>query len=398
MFREIFVLKKTCNFRGLGPIPLSGDFKSIVGYLPATELPTYFSVFALPDVLSSFLHALKNRTNQERIERICDDIKLALCDEEEVPHLALTFAIGDLPKVKINKSSGLASIEYTFSNTLIVDGALTLFSILLLLGYENPFSESKTTKGRVLKDSKTRQKLSNFQIQVTVVFNDKARVTESQLVKFFNNYIEQNRHLHTSSIDKIDGESPLPAFVRSLARDLKFNDYGGMSLTSRSLNKSEQYITTEDIMIRVILGAVGGASVQDKTRIKENGQLPDGTVLDSKYLENIEPYLQQFFITWIDCVKGQLLRDRDGYLYSSQVWQAIGLVMHYLFQHEKTISEFEKAAKKIGQLDYSRSATHWSNCQAMRLDATGRFYINATNGGRRLKVGVANYFIKLIEN
>lgn len=49
-------------------------------------------------------------------------------------------------------------------------------------------------------------------------------------------------------------------------------------------------------------------------------------------------------------------------------------MIHKLFLNEEPINEFAKAGAFLGQLDYSKSAKHWGDCDALELDASGKLY------------------------
>ncbi|GAJ71002.1 hypothetical protein JCM18904_1738 [Vibrio sp. JCM 18904] len=81
-----------------------------------------------------------------------------------------------------------------------------------------------------------------------------------------------------------------------------------------------------------------------------------------------------------------------------QVWQALGIVAHYLSNNAAlTESELFSAGQVLGQLDYDKSASHWGgNCAAFKKDSSGRFWINATGGGRTFRDKISEYFIDVL--
>ncbi|TNZ36414.1 hypothetical protein CGK50_23135, partial [Vibrio parahaemolyticus] len=62
------------------------------------------------------------------------------------------------------------------------------------------------------------------------------------------------------------------------------------------------------------------------------------------------------------------------------------------------INEFAKAGAFLGQLDYSKSAKHWGDCDALELDASGKLYKNATGGGRAIRIAMAHYLFNVYQN
>jgi hypothetical protein len=56
----------------------------------------------------------------------------------------------------------------------------------------------------------------------------------------------------------------------------------------------------------------------------------------------------------------------------------------------------EVAGTILGELDYSKNATHWGDCAVMELDAKGRIYKNASSSTRQFRVGLTEYFLEVI--
>ncbi len=95
-------------------------------------------------------------------------------------------------------------------------------------------------------------------------------------------------------------------------------------------------------------------------------------------------------------MKKQFDNDRDGLHYSPSVWLALGLVIHEIISTGGCEDEVKAAAEKLSDLDFSNKAIHWAESGAMELDVTGTYYKNSVGGGRRLRVGLFKYFMKLI--
>lgn len=371
-----------------------GKAKTLTSLVPAIELQDYFSVFEAPTELESALSDITNRINEKRISAICEQIRHGLKGDVPEPHLQLTFALMGKGNIKTTHSGKLAQLCYQQKNTLVVDGILVLYAILLLLGFEEPFVTKKLTKERILQDSAIRQKLCTLQVLVAVVLDDTSGLSSEDLVYLFKQYNTRETNLHSALFERVDTETPIVSFVRQLADELGINSMGGMKTSSNRINKDEGYLTTEATMIRLVLGVVGGAYIQNRNSIPS--KLSNGTQINAQQLNKTKPYIVSFMKTWLKNLKSQFSTDRNGYHNSTQIWQVLGLVLNDLIERGYTTKELALAAKHLAELDYSRNAPHWTNCDAMELDVSGKQYKNATNGGRTFREKLAEYFIDLV--
>jgi hypothetical protein len=180
--------------------------------------------------------------------------------------------------------------------------------------------------------------------------------------------------------------------VTDIARAINIEKFGGMSISSR-LTKNDSYVTTQTSMAGLVLAAIGGRSARLTTPLPQ--KLPNKKMITEDLINETKQLIIDFLKVWLSTLGTQFEKNPDGFHYSSQVWQALGLVIHHL--HEVDVADsVSESAKVLAHLDYDKAAKHWSNCSALKLDATGKYYINATGGGRSLRDGIAKYFISLL--
>ncbi len=370
--------------------------QSLVTHLMAIELPSYFDLASTPYVseMEATFKAIHNRTNASRISRICDIIAQGVLGKDKIPVLSLTFVVGGVPSAE-KKSNGLIKLSYYPNNTLVVDGVLSLFAILTLLGFEHPFEKKKnSSKGFIVDHSELRQLLSKLPIQLTLLFNSAKGINRRDMISYYDLYSKKNEQLHAPLPGTLFTEEPIKQYVKEIANAISLDKYGGM-VSSVRLTKSDLAITTESTMIRVLLGAIAGASAQDKNRINDfnSGKAP----FDEETKANSKNLVILFFTEWLSCMKKQFDNDRDGLHYSPSVWLALGLVIHEIISTSGCEDEVKAAAQKLSSLDYSNKAIHWAESGVMELDVTGTYYKNSVDGGRRFRVGLFKYFMRLID-
>ncbi|WP_318510086.1 hypothetical protein [Photobacterium leiognathi] len=169
-----------------------------------------------------------------------------------------------------------------------------------------------------------------------------------------------------------------------------------MSFDSKHVKVSGHLITTQYILFKLIIGAVAGIGTQEYSKLTKDVTLADGSkvssILSDGYLDKISIFLK----AWLKPLKVQFANNRSGYHLSPQVWQALGLTIHQLLNNEVSITALKNAGKTLGELNYSKSASHWGRCDVMELDSKGRAYKNASNSTRQFRSGLSTYFLEVI--
>ncbi|PMM12474.1 hypothetical protein BCT61_05480 [Vibrio breoganii] len=363
----------------------------------AIELPGYFSLFSSDARIEALLKSLHSKTNLQRITDISDQIASAIDRKNHAPLLALTYVIGGKPTIT-NKTNGLVKLNYNSHNTLIVDGVLELVAIAKILGLNHPFEPTrKLTKQDVVSNSEIRQLLGQTFVQVTLIFNSELGLNSDDLLRYYGNYNNRESHLRSPILTSLLDNSPINDYVKELVGLANIDKFGGVARSALRLTKSDQGIVAEATLIKLVLGAIGGATPQNGNKI-EDFNTHKGA-FDKEAIQEAQPHIAAFIDTWLTGIREQLKNDRDGFHYSPSVWLALGLIIHHIL-HSKGVdidSELQKAALKLSQINYSKSASHWANCEVMMLDAKGQEYKNASGGGRPFRAGLAKYLYRLTQ-
>lgn len=371
--------------------------KSLLCFIPATEIQHYFSAFEeLPEELDSVFSELLNSTNQKRIKKLEQEITHSFYSDQLAPPLSITIAVGnaDLPASGLKGS--LYSLNYYRKKAFLVDGILTYCAIMNLLGYKLQYPYFVTNPNQEKVDGRIVKIITEQQLVVNIIFNGDGDgdLDQRDILSLCKNFNQRSLQLHSVSLSRIASESLVKDFIHQLAKELRLDKMGGMSTKATRVTKSDPFITTESTMLHMVVAAVAGNRLRMSTKVMN--QLSDGSLIDQQRLDNIKPAITTFFSAWLLSCQHQLKYNRDGFHYSTQVWQALGLVIHHLINNQYTLEELERAGHLLGLLDYSRDAEHWQHCPAMKLDMRGSQYKNATSGGRTFREGVARYFIELV--
>lgn len=392
---RVAVLSSTVKIEGVSSQASFGKLQSVVSFVEAIDIINYFSVFDVPAELENIFQSVHNRKNQARIDNIKKNIEDGLDGAREVPNLSLTFVLSGIPKFK-KQTSSLVEVEYDPLKTLVVDGVLVLFSIMQLLGFSHPFEKKRASKKLVEQNSQLRQELAKHSVQVTLLFNPEGKTGKTECVELYRLFSQREGNLYAPLNESINASHPINTYVREIADSIGIDHFGGMNTSSIRSLVSENYITNEATMIRLVLGALGGAEVQDKNKVEKFG----GNVgpLSCEAILLYKPHICMFLSAWLDGVENELYVCPKGLYKSTQLWQALGLVLHDLINIEKaTPLQCENAGSALGKINYSKSAAHWENCDVMEIDKTGKAYKNASGGGRAFRVGLARYLLSKLD-
>ncbi|MDP2531560.1 hypothetical protein Q8W16_03395 [Photobacterium damselae subsp. piscicida] len=370
--------------------------KSLVTYLPAIELENYLSVTRVYPDLEVFYDAAKNKTNQKKVREIQEDIQKELLAGGVGAPLSLTVVLENKPT--LTAKGELGCLEYDCASTCIVGNVLLLVAILKTLGIKAPLFSSRLSSSEMKRNSIYRQMLAKDEVMLTIVFDDENGINEEQVRGLFFKYNRQHSGLHLTQFSKPDSTFPLKPFINRLTQDLDLVEYGGVSTKSKHVKASDSYLTTEYILFKFLVGAVAGAQVQETCMMSADVTFASGQRVSKALSDGYINYIEAFLDAWLQPLKQGDKSIRTGFRLSSQIWQALSLVVHQLAMNNISIEEVTQAGIVLGELDYSKRATHWRNCEVMELDSNGRLYKSAANSTREFRIGLARYFIGVISH
>lgn len=238
-------------------------------------------------------------------------------------------------------------------------------------------------------------------VEVRVIFDDEKGLNAADIVHLFKKSALFDTALnlpHVSEGNSLSGESnfPLRPFILQLIKDTDIESYGGVNFDAKHVKVSESTITTQYVLFKLLVGAVAGAGTQEYSKMPKDITLESGESLTSVLAGGYMQGISAFMSGWLEPLRASFISNRSGYQLSPQVWQSLGLVIHQLINDKLSIDELSEAGRVLGNLDYSKNAKHWKNCPVMELDAQGRIYKNAANSTRQFRLGLQEYFLKVI--
>ncbi|MEZ8547370.1 DNA sulfur modification protein DndB [Vibrio cyclitrophicus] len=387
------IKKDVVTLRGIGVAPFGREASSLQCTLPLSEISEFCS---LPDVLEgaqNIIADMSRPVNLSEVKRVQSYLLGLLNNTSMNPLLTVTIAVEECFKEVIDEAPGLVSITYSPKKAYIINGIQTIAAYASITKYEAEIVRSPALGIDEQKAESLNSKIAMLPTLINVIYRSNENIHKREIVSLLNSYNNLDTRIHSMSLGVYADEThPIMLAVTDIARAINIEKFGGMSISSR-LTKNDSYVTTQTSMAGLVLAAIGGRSARLTTPLPQ--KLPNKKMITEDLINETKQLIIDFLKVWLSTLGTQFEKNPDGFHYSSQVWQALGLVIHHL--HEVDVADsVSESAKVLAHLDYDKAAKHWSNCSALKLDATGKYYINATGGGRSLRDGIAKYFISLL--
>lgn len=275
----------------------------------------------------------------------------------------------------------------------VVDGVNRLSTAATILGgYDQSLLKNiKESDARLKRRVELSTLLQELSVQVLFIFRKDQALSEADFSQIFSDVNGQATPMSTNKLMKLARTDDVIIFAREISVLPIVVSHGGMSFDANTVTVKSEFVLTLNTVTRFILGALGGERMQGKVRgVRE---MDDGAILSKKHLDPIRSDLTLFLETWIDCQGDVYSQDRAGFQLVATLIQGLGLVFHNLWIIYESLAPAERtnhiyqAARKLGNLDYSRMATHWSDCSCVSLNENGIYIVNT--GGSTSRKGFA---------
>lgn len=284
-------------------------------------------------------------------------------------------------------------------NNFVVDGLNRLSTVATILGgYDTSLiKKSSETDARLKRRVDLSTLLPSLSIQVVFIFRKDRAMGEDDFSQIFADVNGQQCPMSTNKLMKLARTDEVVEFAKEIGSLSIVASHGGMAKDSSRVTDKSDFIITLNTLTRFVLGALGGYKLQ--TKVRGVREMPDGSMLSGKHIESVREDLLMFFDTWIEHQGERYSDDRNGFQLVTTLVQALGLVFFKLWSTCEGLLPAEKtniiyqAAKKLGQLDYSRSAIHWKDCEG--LSAENGIYKVATGGASSRRFFAAHLCIKI---
>lgn len=342
-------------------------------------------------LLERFAASYERSVNKQRLNRLEDYYLRSLSDNTplNVPHI--TICAYDNARFETIRDN-FVELKYDKNTSVVLEGFLQISALCNLLDRIDPFT-NKDSRKYILTEEQ-QQALASLHVRLSIYYQQNGKVDEDTFSKLFADINSIETKVYSQYIVTHDEVSPLSQGAEKLAIALNLNELGGVSELNK-ITKSDSFVTTKSTLTYILLAAIGGKGARIEKRLPTH--LPDKTQITEQLIDDALQTVVPLMVGWVSCLESQFKQDKNGFQNSMQVWQALGLVAYHLIKYsELSESEIYSVGQLLGQLDYSKDAAHWKECKAFKKDLNGRYWINATGGGRTLRDKIAEYFIEIL--
>ncbi|NAW97455.1 MULTISPECIES: hypothetical protein [unclassified Vibrio] len=365
---------------GLSMLQCYVSIKELMDSLPQEHL-----------LLDRFATSYERSVNKERLLKLKAHLleSATMNTPLAMPEVAL-YVYGDTRNKHINDKLG--TLQYNKNKAVVLDGFLLISALSKQLDLIDPFTGKQTECSGL--STQQKQHLESIDVRLSIYYGAEEKIDEATVSKLFFDLNALDSKVYSQYITTHAQESPLSLGADRLAVALALDAIGGVSELNK-ITKSDSYVTTKSTLIHILLATLGGRGARIEKQLPK--YLPNKTLITTQVINDALETVIPLIAGWISCLESKFKQDKNGFHRSMQVWQALGIVAHYLSSNAAlTGSELFAAGQVLGQLDYDKSASHWGNCAAFKKDSSGRFWINATGGGRTFRDKVADYFINVL--
>ncbi|CAH1599898.1 hypothetical protein THOD04_80032 [Vibrio owensii] len=350
----------------------------------------------LPDVhplFDSISSSFERSINAERTRNLSEAIRQSIVEKTPTKAFRATIIVNGHNKEN-NISNNYSELSFNKRSVILIEGFHLISAICELLGKVNPFT-NKVKNSSTLAPTYTNA-LLEMEIQLSVCFSQKGYFDDDLISKLFvdTNSLDESVYTQAISISRTP-DSPLLLGAEELKFNLNLDALGGVSNSSK-ITKSDSYITTQNTLIYIILGSLGGRNLRIEKQLPK--RLSDGTEISEELIAKVIPQITNFMEGWLNGLGKTFKEHSNGFHRSMQLWQALGLVIFHARTHlDYSLADYYEAGLALAKLDYRKEAAHWANCQAFKKDSTNTYWINATGGGRTFRDKIADYLISLLK-
>ncbi|WP_318463190.1 DNA sulfur modification protein DndB [Photobacterium leiognathi] len=329
--------------------------------------------------------------NKERLSKLANYFQKSIVKDDpfDIPHVSL--AIYGCSREELH-GNGFITLQYEKNRAAVVDGFLVISALSNLLDRTDPFTGK--VLGKSVLSEMQKAVLASLDVRINIYYGRSKKISEESLSKLFFDINSIDTKVYSQHIATHIQESPLNLGARKLAKELELDALGGVSELNK-ITKSDSYVVTHSTLTSIILTSIAGKGARIDKQLPTH--LSDKTLITVQVIDEALKTVIPLMKGWVSCLENKFQQNSNGFHRSMQIWQAIGVVAYNLTQNTKiTESELFTAGQVLGQMDYSKSASHWSRCKAFKKDASGTYWINATGGGRTMRDKVTDYFMVIL--
>jgi DGQHR domain-containing protein len=362
----------------------AGAIETILGHDPR-----YRQWKQLPDDLNYIYQHLQRATTKARLDSIMRYIRFRFSEGAIIPGAfpAISIAVQNNAPFEVaeNMDAGIGVLHFDLSRRnlrVVVDG----------LGRASAALELVEQSERADLPTEAREALQKLlkEFALPTVFYMPAPgtppLTLDEMQQLFHDFNFKVTAVPARVAIALDHSDLYIGLTNRLGQSDAIQRYGGMEFKAASLGKKSTAIVVQQNLLRFVRGATEGERFLEGSN---NAEIEDPT-LNEETLAYFEDSLGSFVEAFAESMGEQRFKDRESLHLTSPGWGALGIIFNDLVVRLK-VPDYVSAARKIGEIDWHRSADVWSDIVREKVDKQGNTVLGLAGGGaqtRRFITGV----------
>jgi DGQHR domain-containing protein len=371
----------------------AGAIETILGHDPR-----YKQWKQLPDDLNYIYQHLQRATTKARLDSILRYIQFRFSEGAIIPGAfpAISIAVQNNAPFEVaeNLDAGIGVLHFDLSRRnlrVVVDG----------LGRASAALELVEKSERADLPTETREALQKLlkEFALPTVFYMPAPgtppLTLNEMQQLFHDFNFKVTAVPARVAIALDHSDLYIGLTNRLGESDAIQKYGGMEYKAASLGKKSSAIVVQQNLLRFVRGATEGERFLEGSN---NAEIEE-PALNEETLGYYEDSIGSFLGAFADSMGEQRFKDRESLHLTSPGWGALGIIFNDLVVRLK-VPDYVSAARRIGELDWHRSAEVWSEIVREKVDKEGNTVLGLAGGGaqtRRFITGVIREKLGLLE-
>ncbi|MCA1653161.1 MAG: DNA sulfur modification protein DndB [Sphingomicrobium sp.] len=356
----------------------AGAIETILGHDPR-----YRQWKQLPDDLNYIYQHLQRATTKARLDSIIRYIRFRFAEGAIIPGAfpAISIAVQNNAPFEVaeNMDAGIGVLHFDLSRRnlrVVVDG----------LGRASAALELVEQSERADLPTETREALQKLlrEFALPTVFYMPAPGTAplslDEMQQLFHDFNFKVTAVPARVAIALDHSDLYIGLTNRLGQSDTVKKYGGMELKAASLGKKSTAIVVQQNLLRFVRGATEGERFLEGSN---NAEIDD-PALNEETLSYYEDSIGSFIEAFAESMGEERFKDRESLHLTSPGWGALGIIFNDLVVRLK-VPDYVSAARKIGELDWHRSAEIWSEIVREKVDKEGNTVLGLAGGGAQTR-------------
>jgi len=349
--------------------------ETIVGHDPRSKLWK-----RLPDDISRIYSHLQRATTKSRLESILRYIRYRFVERAIIVGAfpAISIAVQNptpFERYENIPDSGVGVLQFDLSRRnlrIVVDGLGRASASLELV----EMSESEDISDAAREGLK--KILSEFTLP-TVFYMPApgtAPLSMAEMQQLFHDFNFKVTAVPARVAISLDHSDLYIGLTNRIGKSEIITKHGGMELKAASLGKKSTAIVVQQNLLRFVRGATEGERFLEGTT---NSEL-ENPRLTEETLDEFESGIVTFLTNFAESMGYDRFTDRDCLHLTAPGWGALGTLYHDLGVRLK-VPDIAASARRIGTINWQRSAPMWSEIVREKVDKEGHTAIGLAAGG-----------------